>query len=307
MFKGALFMNYKKIANSAVYEITPALEGCYLMCRRNRFDLIEGKNAKNPIFSSNKISHASNVFFNSKTNQALLVNTSGKAALYDLSTKDELCNLSLGHEMFGMGVASDSKNFYYINKKRKIMKLSPDGEKSSLVFEDEIDVSDIIFSGGRCFVFQRKENKENFKLTSYEVKCYERERLIASNVVSGIHSVDRRILDYDQKTIVILILEPTNRKGLMFQSSIGIFNESKMEYNPIFTIPYEWGPPYGYATCLQENLLALADGHNVYIVDLKSGEVIDKMSGEYLCAVTFMNPKELLVGSWNGLYWAELE
>lgn len=300
-------MKYKKIDNSIINGIEATYDGNFLLCRRNRFDLIKGIDVRNPILKSDNISNASDIFFDKKMNQVLFVNTSGKGYLYDLQKKEKINNIALGHEMFGRGVSSDSKNFYYINKMNRVMKLGQDGEKSSLVFEVETDVDDIIFADGRCFFFKRKEDIQNPDFYNYEVKCYEKEKLITTKVINGIDSINKKNLDYDRKTIVMLIDEPTNQPGWMLQNSIGIFNTKNMEYNSIFKIPNEWGIPYGYATCLQKNLLAYVDGDNLYIIDLKSSKVVDKMSGEYLCSVAFINPKELLVGSWKGLYWAELE
>ena len=85
----------RKFLKSAVSKIVSMNNGEYLLCRGNRFDILKVSGTTfDIIFSSDKISNASELFYNKHYNHALLLNTSGKCHWYDLNSYTKIMEFS---------------------------------------------------------------------------------------------------------------------------------------------------------------------------------------------------------------------
>ena len=209
--------------------------------------------------------------------------------------------------MFGR-VSCDEKGFYYVNKYGEIVFLNCEEQIRELfIIEGRYD--DIVCWNGKMFTLERKNNEEDANLSKYEITCFEKQKIVGKNIIESTEFIEKRIIDYDESSVFFLVSEPSKQRGIMLQESIYLFDDEKMSLEHVFTIPNnnKWGVIYGYAVCRQSNLIAFACGERVIVVDLLSGESVDSFEGEYFCSVAFHSPKELLIGSWTGMYRAEIE
>lgn len=301
-------MELRKIAKASVNRIQNYSCGKTLICRRNRFDMFENSNFKSPVFLSANISNASDAFYNPQTEQAILVNTSGKAILYDIEKGIELTKLSFGYEMFShIEILNDNQNFYYIDKKRQVRRLSLDGKYSKRVFRNEEEVSRIVFKNGYYYLFRRIAEQN---ISSYEIKCYKGEILVDKLKFTPEIRICDGHWDLEEEKMVMSVYEKAAKENRILQRNFYVFIPESLEVIPLFANPLEWKVIYGYSSCLQAGLFAYANGYTITVIDIETGQIIaenifGKME-EYSSDVEFLSPTELLIGTTNGLYLAEL-
>ena len=303
----------KQIAKNTWFSIQRYDETTFMTIRSGRAVLLARTKQGDfmQIAVSEHLSNMSNAVWTTDKKYILLSNTSGKCLLCDGKTFAVLDTFYLHYEPFGNHFIGLRDRFLLIDRNARLCCYDCDTKEISYVSKQ----------GGVVAIKQLRDEIHVFRSDDYVptegTKTLARRKMTTVDLPIRIHegpiSRFRGLWNRSAKARAddCIVAEDEVPRGKGFEPMLSIWDFTREDWKHLM-------PAYRYASLLQNgyfcgcdidferDLLAVVFSGTVYIIDMKTWEILQKEPMEYCADICWADDDTLLIATWSGLYVMEL-